>query len=400
MELFLELNYSTSKYTIIFESNHTAFIVLKIYFLSFMTLKLILHPGYNKCGSTSIQRYIHLNAETIEQQGFYISDINFRFTFDTPKILVRRASPFFYFERMMESQDFSNFQKRVESVVKKAERRGSKGIVISSEGLGNNEGRRRGVNIHKILSSYFNDVTVLIYIRRQDDYLLSSWQQWGHRLGENLDDHVSQALASSEYSPMYLETAKYFGELYGEANVQVLPLVRGGLIKGDLGIDFCSRSGIDVSNLKDVGAHVNKGLNPYICDILSRSSNVYEHVHDNSVKALLESYGENESLLFRKDKLFLSPDSRMSIMKHYESENISLHSKYFKQLLYDDVFGISNNTLVASNNLSDDMNALKDIAALQMEMLLKILKERSERELSLKKRVRRLIYSIAEFLYQ
>lgn len=364
-----------------------------------MSVKLILHPGYNKCGSTSIQRYIHLNAELLEKQGIFISDINFRFAFDTPRLLIRKASPFFYFERMMESGDFLAFHKRIKSVAKAAEKASCKSIIITAEGLGNNPGRIRGKAIHEILSSFFDEVVVPIYIRRQDDYLLSSWQQWGHRQGESLEEHVDQALASSNYSPDYLETAEYFSDFYGEEAVQVVPLLKSGLIQGDLSHDFCSRVGIDTSNLKKVDDHVNKGLNPYVCDILSRSPGVYEHVHDNSVKAILENYVSSEDILHRKFKFYLSHEQRIRIMAHYEAENQILHQKYFKALPYQDVFGIKELSCETLKEPANQLEQLKDIISMQMEMLLMLTREKVQKDLPLKKRARLLIESIARFLY-
>lgn len=364
-----------------------------------MSTKLILHPGYNKCGSTSIQRYLHWNAEHLEKQGIYISDINFRFAFDTPRLLIRKASPFFYFERMMESGDFSAFHNRIEAVAKAAEKARCKSIIITAEGLGNSLGKARGKAIHEILSSFFDKVIVPIYIRRQDDYLLSSWQQWGHRQGESLDEHVDRALAASDCSPDYLETAKYFGDFYGEEAVQVIPLLRSGLIQGDLSVDFCSRVGIGMSTLEKVGDHVNKGLNPYICDILSRSPGVYQHIHDNSVKAILENYASSEDILHRKSKSYLSHEQRVRIMAHYEAENQMLHQKYFQDLSYQDVFGIKESSCETSEASADQLEQLKDIISMQMEMLLMLSREKVQKDLPFKKRARFLIESIARFLY-
>lgn len=363
-----------------------------------MSIKLILHPGYNKCGSTSIQRYIHLNADLIEQQGFYISDINFRFTFDTPKLLIRRASPFFYFERMMQNQDFLKFEKRIESVIRSAKHTNCKAIIITAEGLGNNPGRKRGKAIHEILSSYFDDVSVLIYIRRQDDYLLSSWQQWGHRQGESLEEHVEYALQSSDYSPDYLDTAQYFREFYGEQSVQVVPLVRKALSQGDLGLDFCDRAKIGTSSLRQVGDHVNIGLNPSVCDILSRCSEVYEHVHDNSVKAVLEKYASNNNVLYKKNKAFLSYDCRQQIMQHYAQENRVLQSTYFSHIPYEEVFEPPKDKAPTEDSISD-VEELKDIISLQMNLLLLLLKENQKQKLTIKKRIRLLLEKIAALLY-
>ena len=365
-----------------------------------MSIKLILHPGYNKCGSTSIQRYIHQNADLLEQQGVFISDINFRFSFDPPWLLIRKASPFFYFERMMESGDFSAFQKRVESVVKSAKRKNCKALIITAEGLGNAQGKARGKPIHEILSAAFDRVVVPIYIRKQDDYLLSSWQQWGHRQGESLSEHIDQALeASSDYAPDYLETAQYFSKFYGEQNIQVIPLVRKALKEGDLSADFCIRTGIEPAELRQVGDHVNKGLNPFICDILSRTPQVYSHVHDNSVKSALEACISNKEILYKKSKIFLSHEQRVRIMKHYESENRVLHEKYFKEIPFEDIFGIKDSPKDISERTSAHLEQLKDIVSLQMEMLLFLSKEKAQKEKSLKKRVRGAVEGFASFLY-
>lgn len=371
------------------------------------SVKLILHPGHNKCGSSSIQSFLYSNIDELAKQGVYLPDRDFKFLFEAQKSQLNLQSPIFYLQKIIEQNNFSYFEKRVSAVLNKAEESNCKAIIISAENLSNGSGVKKGRKIHEILASYFLEKLVIYHIRRQDEFLVSSWQQWGHKRGETLTYHIEQAL--DRYNPDFLGTARFFEELYGEDSVIVLPLNKKAFKDENLITDFCDRSRLELKHGKHQNQasaiHRNKGLNPYLCDILSRIPHIYKDQHDGSVKRLITHYLETNEILFANDKTILGQEYRSKILKTFEQDNHTLRDKYFDDLSYDDVWGEKNE--IESKHqldyLADNLEHLKDITALQMELIINLLREqekiryKAKKQFSLKVKVRRGIDKVKEF---
>ena len=99
------------------------------------------------------------------------------------------------------------------------------------------------LDFHRVLAARFAHVQVIYYIRKQDDWLLSAWQQWGHKTGKLLDAWVDYCLLS--HLPSFLWNANHFQEIYGASSLSVVPMHRTALLNGALVADFYQRLGID-----------------------------------------------------------------------------------------------------------------------------------------------------------
>ena len=113
----------------------------------------------------------------------------------------------------------------------------------------------------------FPHVQVIYYIRRQDDWLLSAWQQWGHKTGKLLDAWVDHCLLS--HLPSFLWNANHFQEIYGASSLSVVPMHRTALLNGALVADFYQRLGIDAPDQGAGGENQNLSINPYLCEVLA-----------------------------------------------------------------------------------------------------------------------------------
>lgn len=345
------------------------------------SIKLIVHPGHAKCGSSSIQEFIYSNIHYLKHLNIYVPDKHFRFLFDTKKSQLEWQDPLLYFGNLIfsEKSDLKQFEERLKQVVEKAKQTNCQTILISSENLGSRNERAR--KIHETLASYFDDVTVIYYIRSQDGWLVSSWQQWTHKEGENFQDYLSRLLDNN--SPDFLKTAEFFEEIYSQKSLMVVPLHKKTLINQNLIHDFCYRAQIQLPEKINVDLDTNKGLNLYLCEILARIPNIYESRHDLYVKNLFRRYVSSKPLLYQSDKNFLDYETRVKILKHFEKDNRLLQQKYFNDVSYEEIFKIEDNTLNDSQEkLEYEIEKLKDVIAIQMEMILTLLRRRDEEKRS------------------
>ena len=141
--------------------------------------------------------------------------------------------------------------------------------------MSNKKTLTKGKKIHDITATLFDEISILLYIRRQDEFLLSSWQQWRHKKGQSLKWVIDNALKS--HVPDYLGTAKFFEKVYGKKSLSVIPFHRKAFKDGNLISDFNFRAQLNISS--SVDHYENISLNPYLCEILSRIPNIYQNIY-------------------------------------------------------------------------------------------------------------------------
>ena len=234
-------------------------------------MKLVLHPGHSKCGSTTIQRTIIKNRSLLESHGYIIPDPQLRTNGDEG-FNPNGETPRPFFRYAMEQGDLSNLKMKLDAIKRKY-KDDNKIILISAENLVNQLGQSAGLNIHRLLRDYFIDCQVIYYIRRQDQFIMSAWQQWGYKQGLALNAFIKRAV--SMRSPNYRLITSAFSNIYGKTNVQVVPLAKDSLHGGDLITDFFYRLGVTDRVRLPVRSVDNKSLNPYICEALAQVSHIF-----------------------------------------------------------------------------------------------------------------------------
>jgi len=209
-------------------------------------------------------------------------------------------------------------------------------FVISAENLSSRPTR----SLHDIFSKYFNVKKVLYYIRRQDEYLLSAWQQWGHKSGKKFAEYCQVQLRIGH--PTYAANAKMLESHYGKGILEVAPFSRNAFHNENLISDFLVKTGLDkLSNLKSTVSVENVSLSPLVCDYLAQFPEIYTSAHDNYPKVNLERFRSSEPWLFEPGNDYLSGSMRRSILNHFDDVNRNLHAAYFPDIPFDLLFGLS-----------------------------------------------------------
>lgn len=206
----------------------------------------------------------------------------------------------------------------------------------------------------------------------------------------------------ASYEPDFLKIAKFFAEIYGKDTIKVIPLNQKALIEGSLISDFCYRSQLSISELIDFDIKANKSLNPYLCEILARISHIYQDVHDNSPKTILTNYVNTQEILLANNKKILDKQQRNDILNCFKRDNQILSEEYFDDLSYDEF--VNPNPYMTNDefakDLEYDIERLKDIVAIQMEIILKLLKKQEQKDKEIKNqgKLTKIIKRIDRFL--
>ena len=133
-----------------------------------MPKKLILHIGANKTGSSAIQRFLSTNNLALREEGIIVPNKNFQ--------VARNIEGHHVFSFVELLNNPLEGQKRLGDALDAVDAAYPKAtaILLSAENLTANPA---APSLFEDLVKRY-DIEVIIYIRRQDEFILSSWQQW------------------------------------------------------------------------------------------------------------------------------------------------------------------------------------------------------------------------------
>jgi hypothetical protein len=273
------------------------------------------------------------------------------------------------FEALRISEDLSGFRHSLDGLLEDLRVHGMRGLILSAENMTNGLQLPHVQEAQRLLSSRFDQVRVVYYIRRQDEVIWSSWQQWSHK--EGIPFSTFKDMMVEACFPSFYDIAQRLTGIYGKGAVVVRPLVPNALIGGDLIADFAARAGLVLPETSVEEDHANRALNGVLCDVLSRVPSVYRDVHDVGIKALLTDLSGDSQLISRRRNTHLTARVRRKIMEGFHPSNLRLTQKYFPEVAFDDVFGLDvfpEDDEVA--RLSEEVEGLKDVVAILVRAIL------------------------------
>ncbi|WP_275287256.1 hypothetical protein [Halomonas elongata] len=336
-------------------------------------MKLVLHPGHSKCGSTSIQRAIIKNRLILEKSGYVIPDPQMRVRGDQG-FNPNGETPRPFFRKVMESNDTSELSVKLDRILSKKEF-SDKTLLLSAENLVNQLKRPSGYNIHNVLKKYFSEVKVLYYIKPFDEFLLSAWQQWGYKKGKSFEGFVDEAIKVN--NPSFKLAAEFFSYTYGRENLSITIVKKEFLKDGSLLNDFFYKLDVPPGELDLKSSESNVSLSPALCELLSYSPGLFKDIHDESVKGLLSSYLGRNSLIFEKMPGFVSKETSDKIAHSFGNDARLICKNYMESATPNDLLSSST---VTSEEGYDEVQMLKRQVAVQTELLISLMKTCSYKE--------------------
>ncbi|TNE65702.1 MAG: hypothetical protein EP335_05080 [Alphaproteobacteria bacterium] len=276
-----------------------------------MAIKLYLHIGHPKCGSSTLQQALFENRRALLKAGIGVCDRSLGLMSATSAAMF----PIGYLRKLYDlpvPEAEAEVAEKFRLLAKKAAAKGLKAVVLSAENLAST----RGVNLLKEARPYF-DCDVIYYIRRQDDWLLSSWLQWQFKTGESLSDFIERRL-QMEKNYLYRDVLEACIETFGQEKLRVRTLFRRNLVGESLVPDFWSALGVDAASMAEVASQ-NVSLSPNLVGVLKESPYLYDGSHDNSFSSFIgdyHAYGQAAS----KGRA-LSAATRRAILKYFFAEN-------------------------------------------------------------------------------
>lgn len=217
-------------------------------------MKALIHIGLPKTGSTTIQNFLELNRVALRREGIFyrrylrrpgqpefvvavensvgglVSNRNIRASLGVPTTDRQRARA-------------AGFERQLEEDIRSS---GCERFIASSEYLGSFGRSEEFIEaLDEWMRRRFSDVSYLVYLRRQEDWLVSKYSQYVRAGGER---SLAKFLAGKRPPDLDAFVARWENVL-GPDRLDVRLLDRASLVDGDLITDFCDAAALDPDRL-------------------------------------------------------------------------------------------------------------------------------------------------------
>ncbi len=281
--------------------------------------RLIIHIGAGKCGSSAIQQFLVENAESLLDEGFLVPG---RYLDPKPEGCGQHLA---YFEDGITSPDFvDEVTAKLAGLHDYAAEHGLGAVVLSAENLINPKGF---VELFVPSQALF-DITIVAYVRRQDDFVISAWQQWQIKQHDDFWEYYRRHRGGVNWHRQ-LEPWK---KNYGRSAMLVRRYSPTALIDGDVVVDFCSVLGVDPAR-RTRPPQANRSLHERFNPMIARyRRELFSSIHDNRFYTFLgEVLGEHAYRDYRGSMVLTLSERRM-VLDDHDAVNELLRAEYFPEL--------------------------------------------------------------------
>ncbi|WP_462169275.1 hypothetical protein [Pseudoalteromonas lipolytica] len=307
-------------------------------------MKLIIHTGQGKTGSSSIQASLKMNKDVLNKNKVYYVGLNFEFA---PTLTFEWQKPFGWPDLLALSA--SDFKKQLYDVIYSTlielEDQGYNTVVWSNESLFVNFEMLRDV-LESLKSKY--EVETVAFIRRHDKWLKSAYLQWGIKHKSYSGTVKSFKDWSEMKKPIFAADMQAWLDFAGEKC-------------HFFNFDMCKDANQVIFNLLGLeectsGVRVNETPNPVEVAMYALYNSLFsESVLPHEIGRLLEKHNVNnlEIANVNLKGLFPAPDELNNVLLNSKNDLNSVNSLLEKTGV--DKFSIDNaNTLPDTPNITSE----------------------------------------------
>jgi hypothetical protein len=266
-------------------------------------MKVYLHIGFGKTGTTSIQDYLFFNREVRKSDYFY------------PEIGLRGSGH--HNLATYGKDEFSDFEKNLYANLKQNLKNLNEKIptIISSEFFCFSK-PSCVKNIYYYLHEF--DVGIVFYFRKQVPLIQSAFLQW-QRMGWNYQGTIEDFFKVHAQSFDFMKRIGPWAEFFGEKRI-LARLYDRDLIGEDVCADFLKLIGVNLVNYQPLKAPSNESILPDFSEIISLidKNGISGEERQKIIKKIVEL-----SKRFRPFSNYTLIDVHLSdnIRKFYDSSN-------------------------------------------------------------------------------
>ena len=197
-------------------------------------------------------------------------------------------------------------------------------VVLSAENLSNPLGFEK---LFEDLVDRF-DISIVIYIRRQDEFLEASWQQWDVKLGGSL---LAWAIRNVGRRGDWSSAIEPWATAFGDEHIIARVHDRRRLVLGDSFLDFCDVLGEDPTGF-DAAGTTNPGLSPMLSRMVEGNAGLFDGPHDQGFYDSVRGVAPDLVAKTPSAPGLFSPDESRAIMAAYARSNERFRKRYLPHI--------------------------------------------------------------------
>lgn len=282
--------------------------------------RLIVHVGANKTASSAIQKFLSLNSEELRGLGLIVPSQKFEIA---PQVSGYHV---FGFEELLRHPEEG--RERLEQSLKRIAHSQPEPttIVLSGENLA---AHPQAPQLFAGLVDDF-DVEVILYIRRQDEFLLSYWQQWNSKAQTDFWAWVTSVVGMLGNWRTYIEN---WEKAVPRECIKVRLFERSRMVGGDAIQDFCEilAPGLPFEQFLYPSGVINPSFSDAVMDLVKGNDLVFRDAHDNDFYKFVEEMTGTRHIK-RGRHSSISFDERSAIIQRYSVCNSWVKQHYFPEV--------------------------------------------------------------------
>ncbi|RKI38669.1 hypothetical protein D7V86_04045 [bacterium D16-51] len=297
---------------------------------------LYIHIGTPKTGSSAIQSFLWQNRKVLEQKGYCYPDVSFRYEF-----VSKRRNGYF-----LRAEDLGNkgsgFEEGMDIIREAFEEYPN--VILSDEGIWY-EGVKWHKKLLKIMQKKGYQVKLVVYLRRQDEYLISRWNQYVKTAASKYKDTEKDLnewetflqKGLKDFTMNYGENLKRLEEIYGRQNIFVRRYDRKYFPDNSICADFLQTIGLAQTEEYTMAQMlVNPSLSQNTAEIQRVLNTLIEKNEDGDsdddsdlqfFRNLLLSFSELSTKSYPCS--MFSEEEAKEFMEHYHEGNCRVAKEYF-----------------------------------------------------------------------
>ena len=284
-------------------------------------MRLILHIGAATCGSSSIHHYLATNASALRANGVMIPDGMLDIAGDITGEQVR-----FFQDLLRVPRPHVVVRDKLKALKIRMAATGLHTMIVSAPILMSDPIFPAAC---AAALTFFPDVRIVSYIRRQDDYLISAWRRWWFKKYPSISSYIESVLGrEADWSGIL----KPWERIYGRSRITVRLFQQGSLLADDIVEDFLASFQISRNRCLANPAWVNVTMDETLIEIAGAIGDIFASQPESEfLKLATELLGKSAVKTYAGSRL-LSLDERRAILRRYEVGNEAVRRNYFPSL--------------------------------------------------------------------
>jgi len=282
--------------------------------------RLVLHIGGAKCGSSAVQQYLAFNSRALGKDGVLIPAPSLEAKYPV------HGQQIWFFEELSNREGAGDLlSSRFSELHREMVSNNWHTVIVSAE----------NISLHPNLADIVRtsttnfDVKIILYVRRQDDFLISAWQQWGLKFSASLEEYAATSVdALADWAAMIAP----WEHAFGSENIIVRPFRRDLLHEGDVVADFFDVLGLSREGLVSLKSVSNPSYSEHLGDIAFRINSVFSSMHDSDFFFCMERLIGNETHKKNSASHLMNLEERLDFLRKYEEGNRQIKEKYLPNM--------------------------------------------------------------------